>query len=97
MDKSKAASYALENGEDLSKKYPDHFVIPPRKEREELTPGKNVIMIFDNGLCGERIWVTVKSCTASGYLGVLHNKPIIGHLLPGDEISFGPEHIIQIE
>lgn len=96
MEKQMAA-YTLENGEELSKKYPSHFTIPPRKEREALSPGKIVNMIFDNGLCGERIWVTVKSRTASGYLGVLNNKPVLGNLQAGDEIHFGPEHIIHIE
>jgi hypothetical protein len=86
---------------------PDNFVIASRAEREALTPGTVVKLLFDietrrNGEVWNRIvqrmWVLIKSTTQSGYVGVLDNQP--GEegstLRRGQLVFFGPEHVADI-
>ena len=88
------ASYTLSNGEDLNRKNPDSFGIPPRKQRESLKVGSTVKLIFDNK---ERMWVNITERTESGYRGTLSNIPAgIRTIQQGDMVDFAPENIIDI-
>lgn len=94
-------NYALENGEDLHREFPETFYLPSRVEREALLPGELVKLIFristENEVHVERMWVCVQSRTEDGYIGLLDNDPYCTkELLSGAKVVFGPEHVIQI-
>ena len=89
--------------------HPSSFHIPPRRQRESLLPGDGVRLLFDiqtteggqvidRGI--DRMWVIVKSNHSDGYTGVLDNDPGVAENLTlrrGSLISFGPEHIANID
>src|SRR5206468_671575 len=97
--------WALESAEERQKRYPDTFVMPDRRQRENLLPGAAAQLLFDietresgrvidRGV--DRMWVIVKRRVADRYLGVVVSDPGIAdnlRLRPGSEILFGPEHI----
>jgi hypothetical protein len=100
--------WRLLSGEEQSARYPETFHMPARKERESLTPGDGVQLMFDiesreNGRLidrgVDRMWVIVKRRIGDGYIGVLDNDPgRDGHLLSeGLPLRFGPEHVIAIQ
>ena len=100
--------WVLISGEERAAKSPDTFKIPPRGQRECLSPGTAAKLLFDietrqdgrvldRGV--DRMWVIVKATTAEGYVGVLDNDPGLAenlHLREGDVIHFGPAHICEI-
>ena len=87
-------SYTLSNAEDLSQENPLSFDIPTRVERGSLKEGDTTKLIFDGA---ERMWVDIVEVTEAGYIGLLANIPtIIKTIEWGDEVEFGPEHIIDI-
>lgn len=85
------------------------FEIPTRLEREQLSVGAVVKLVFvvvpppPRPPNGERMWVRIigferpKRGAAAAYIGRLENEPVvIAGLSWGDEIIFGPEHICEI-
>ena len=45
------------------------------------------------------MWVIIKGKTENGYLGILDNDPGTAEnlaLREGDQVAFGPEHVIDI-
>jgi hypothetical protein len=91
----------LESAEARNRLYKT-FDIPSRDVRESLTPGYFAKLIFVAKLppAGERMWVEIRKKTKTGYVGVLKNTPVAlalkDILLSGDEVIFGPEHIVSI-
>jgi hypothetical protein len=89
--------------------HPDTFQIPSREARETLTQGDGVKLLFDietregdrvtdRGV--DRLWVIVKRRTGLNYLGVLDSDPGSAeglNLHVGDVITFGPEHVAEID
>ena len=70
------------------------FDIPSRDERTSLHFGDTVKLIFDEA---ERMWVDIIAKTSTGYIGILANNPSeIKTIRWGDDVVFGPEHIIAI-
>ena len=100
--------WTLESAEARHARYPETFEIPRRTERESLTPGDGVQLLFeleerDTGkVIGrgiDRLWVIVKRRAGALYVGVLDSDPGVSPQLtlrPGTEILFGPEHVIAI-
>jgi hypothetical protein len=100
--------WRLLSGEEHSARHPATFHIPSRKDRESLTPGDGVQLMFDietreNGLLVDRgvdrMWLIVKRRTGEAYVGVLDNDPGREELPldPGLPLRFGPEHVIAIQ
>lgn len=99
--------YELADGEALNRDYPESFYMPPRAEREALKKGDIAKLIFDilidgdvNNAAAERMWVEIVDCQNGIYAGRLDNKPACRdegkiRLAFGDNLFFGPEHIIQ--
>jgi len=93
--------YTLDNGEELNRESPETFFIPARQERENLSLGKLVKLIFrisfDEEQHVERMWVVIQERNADGYIGFLNNDPYCTEeLRAGETVEFKPEHIIQI-
>ncbi|ELV8579151.1 DUF2314 domain-containing protein [Vibrio vulnificus] len=100
----KKDGYFLEDGELLSKEYPDTFRVPSSDARSSIKLGSIVKLIFnmldpdsEEGVSVERMWVEVKELEKGLYVGTLDNDPYGNVLLKcGDDVVFGPEHIIDI-
>lgn len=46
----------------------------------------------------ERMWLTIVELHPDGYVGALKNQPrVITDLSAGDQVRFGPEHIIAVD
>lgn len=94
--------YSLDNAEEINAQSPESFPIPPREMREALAAGDYAKVIFrgtsaDGGAQVERMWVEVRSYGNRDYVGTLANDPFdLAGLAHGDEIRFGPEHVIAI-
>ena len=93
--------YELDNGEEMHADAPKTFHLPPLEARKNLKQNDTVKLIFriehDNGFDVERMWVDVKSVTATGYIGILDNDPYCTEeLKSGEVIEFEPKHVIQI-
>jgi len=104
--------WELLSAEECHARNPDTFSIPERQDREGLSRGQAVKLIFeiegedDDGkpdIIGERMWVLVRERHGKAYLGILLNDPASFepaedlYLCKGAEIPFGPEHVIAIE
>jgi hypothetical protein len=104
--------WCLRSAEESHRAHPDRFWIPAKDDRERLTPGQGVKLIFDisvsdeNGsvtlLGGERMWVIVTERIGDAYIGILDNEPASldpaadHYLRLGAEIPFRAEHVIDI-
>lgn len=100
--------WSLVDGEQRAREHPDTFEIPSRGEREQLGLGDFAKLIFVTPSMltqnvGERMWVRVLERKQVGkgpvsYRGQLDNAPgLIAGLKAGDELTFKPEHVIEIE
>ena len=101
--------WTLLSGEARHAVHPEDFRIPDRRERESLSPGDAVQLLFDietraaghvvdRGV--DRMWVIVKRRVGELYCGVLDSDPGSAEglsLRAGSEVTFGPEHVIAIE
>ncbi|MFS1945859.1 DUF2314 domain-containing protein [Vibrio lentus] len=96
--------YFLEDGELLNKENPDTFWVPSHDARSSIKSGAIVKLIFnmlesetEDEVSIERMWVEVKSLDNGLYIGTLDNDPDGKVSLKcGDDVVFGPEHIIDI-
>lgn len=99
--------WCLDDGEERHRAAPATFHIPDEEIRRELVFGDFAQLIFrilidpddeEEPDSVERMWVIVRERTATGYMGVLNNKPAtIGEndfLWVGTELPFEPRHII---
>src|SRR4051812_951799 len=101
--------WKLISAEDRNATYPDTFQIPGREKRESLVTGDAAKLLFDIETREEgrvvdrgvdRMWVIIKGRTEGGYIGVLDSNCGTAenlHLKEGDNITFGPEHIVEID
>ena len=101
--------WALLSAEDQHAAHPDTFRIPTRQERESLSQGDGVKLLFDietreggrvidRGV--DRLWVIVRQRTGLEYVGVLDSDPGTAeglNLHEGDAIAFRPEHVAAID
>ena len=101
--------WSLLSAEERHAANPDTFLLPPRETREALAPGTAAKLLFDietkeagrvvdRGV--DRMWVIVTGLVEGRYTGVLDSDPGGArgmNLRQGDAISFGPEHIAQID
>jgi hypothetical protein len=97
--------WELESAEERHATAPATFVIPSREERETVSPGTMVKLLFlFNGQEGgrsvvdcERMWVTVLSTAQGQYSGRLESLPAGSTAVaPGQILTFGPEHIAGV-
>jgi hypothetical protein len=95
--------YALDDGEARHAAHPTAFWIPDSADRESLTAGRLVKLIFAiqtdtaDDIAFERMWVVVETRTGDIYQGRLDNQPVSSQTLAvGDVVFFGPEHVIDI-
>lgn len=100
--------WALLSAEERQAHHPDTFRIPPRRERDTLSPGDAVQLLFDiETKDGERVvdrgvdrmWVIVKRRVENLYTGVLDSDPGCADglsLREGVEVVFSAEHVIAI-
>ena len=100
--------WMLVSAEERARAHPG-FDLPSSDLRRTLQRGQAVQLLFeietrehgrviDRGV--DRMWVIVKSRTDGGYAGVLDSDPGQAEnlrLRAGDEIVFGPEHIVAID
>jgi hypothetical protein len=102
MARSYGRDWRLDDAERLSREHPHSFFIPSLERRSSLRPDDWVRLVFlveaadGAGLHAERMWLTdIRSTDGGRYVGVLTNSPdVIRDLAQGDEIEFGPEHVI---
>ena len=101
--------WTLLSGEERHARHPQSFPIPDRGERESLSPGDAVQLLFDietrdagrivdRGV--DRLWVIVRKRAGELYSGVLDSDPGSADgltLRQGTDVLFGPEHVIAIE
>ena len=101
--------WELRSGEKAHSDNPETFWIPDRTARENLKRGDGAKLAFDfevetkNGtveIRGEKMWVIVIKQIGDFYLGILENQPAgidRGFLDKHSEITFKPEHVIDID
>ena len=97
----------LADGEEMHRRAPRSFFVPPRHHREALEPGRLVKLVFEfaprelQGVprTGERMWVAVTEARADGtYVGSLDNTPgLLTELRPGDLVEFRAEHVVALQ
>jgi hypothetical protein len=105
MARSGGRDWTLDNAETLHAQHPRSFFIPSAERRRELRSDDFVQLIFlvlgdkPGAPGGERMWLTNISRLDQGrYIGTLTNKPAaIQDLAIGEEIEFGPEHVISVQ
>ena len=95
--------WALDDAEARHAASPQTFHIPDRAEREALRPGQMVQLLFlflnrepDGSpiIDCEKMWVTLKRVTPTGFEGQLESEPATSKALaPLATIRFGPEHV----
>ncbi|MEQ9846239.1 DUF2314 domain-containing protein [Pectobacterium brasiliense] len=96
--------YELDDGEALSREYPDSFRIPAKDVREALVPGDFVKLIFRmektagaDELSVERMWVRVTQKHHAFYEGVLDNDPTGSDCVQcGQVVTFHSRHVIAL-
>jgi hypothetical protein len=100
--------WTLLSAEERALAYPATFQLPPLTVRHSLSPGDAAKLLFDietteNGHVVDRgvdrMWVIVQARTEHGYLGILDSDPGAAEnlaLRAGDQIAFGPEHVVEI-
>lgn len=94
-------TWIISNGEEAAAASAN-FEIPEREEREAVQVGDQVKLRFvkkDVGMGpgGERMWVEVTKVRGKRFSGRLMNQPVvIEDLAYGDEVEFGPEHVIGL-
>lgn len=95
-------SWRLVDAEILAKKHKDTFYKPSQQETDLLEVGDLVKLIIegdciDQNPISERMWVKITEIKGGEFKGELDNFPFyIDDLMPGDFISFGHKHIINI-
>ena len=74
--------WSLDDGEALSREFPDTFKIPDAAVREILQPGDWAKLVFrinvddaEAPVAVERMWVLVTERLTGGYFGILDNEP----------------------
>jgi hypothetical protein len=104
LDSEQGKTWFLENALNLREGNPQTFHLPEKEVRENLSVGQRAKMIFllptedEDGpyYQGERMWVKVVRVNQLGYSGALESNPITeGSIRTGDEVLFGPEHVID--
>lgn len=94
-------TWIISNGEERASESAN-FHIPERGEREAVKVGDHVKLRFvkkDVGIGpqGERMWVEVTRIKGKRFYGTVANDPVvIEGLAFGDEVEFGPEHVIGL-
>src|SRR3990170_3905324 len=102
-------SYTLADVDLRHERDPEHFQVLPLEARRRLRKGMRVKLVFEpvlpseDGPSGERMWVEIDEVSGDGedrrYRGTLLNTPVVFHreLRHGDRISFGPEHVADVD
>jgi hypothetical protein len=103
--------WELRSAEEAHRRNPDTFWIPPEQERNSLSRGQAVKLIFDIecyeedgsvAVQGERMWVIVSEAGEGYFVGILDSSPASfdpsddTYLCFGAEVPFRPEHVIDI-
>ena len=97
--------WELESAVACHREHPDAFHIPSEEERTHLRIGDLVKLLFmlsgtdESGafVHVERMWVTVRTISESGYTGMLESLPESSTAIkPGDIVTFTPEHVAAI-
>ena len=97
--------WTLDNAEDRHAEAPDTFHIPSRDERESLTVGRRVQLLFlfvdddrpSEFVNCEKMWVSINAVQNGRYTAILDNLPAISdRVAPGDTVAFGLENIGSI-
>ncbi len=105
MARTDGRDWILDNAESLHEMNPRSFFIPSADRRHNLRPDDMVRLRFlvrgdrqPGSPPGERMWLADIARGPSGrYIGTLTNQPaLIEDLAQGDEIEFGPEHVIAV-
>lgn len=95
-------SWHLKSGTALNREAPDTFRIPSDERKAAVRTGHSVKLAFEldnpphGHPPGERMWVIVTAIEGENLRGFLDNAPVVVPLLPGDEVNFTPDHIIDI-
>jgi hypothetical protein len=96
--KQKVLPYSLVNVEARAHDYPGEFLIPPKEDRVNLSPGDTVKLIFSYSFPGaptERMWVQVTKVIRPGvYDGKLDSQSLV--LKQGIPVRFSREHVAAI-
>jgi hypothetical protein len=99
---SEAHPFHLRDGDEAAAESPYTFFVPLREERVEVQVGDLVKLGFEyewetEEYGGERMWVIVTSRSGLAFGGTLDNQPWEKGLEPGLPVTFGIEHILDIE
>ena len=97
-------SWHLENADPIAAASKYTFYKPSRRIIATLAPGHicRLIFAFDSDdptyPAAERMWVLILEIDNGRFSGTLTNQPVyIKDLHIGDEVEFGPEHIIDLD
>ena len=94
----------LGNAEEQHAANPHGFFIPTAERRHALEPGELVRLQFrrpewaEGEPSGERMYVEIDRRDGGEYVANLTNQPVyIQDIKLGDEVRFGPEHVIEVD
>lgn len=98
------AGVSLIDGESRARNYPQTWKVPGHSERSGLRVGAIAKLGFEyresrHPVEGERLWVIVtqvRELEFPCYVGTLDNVPAVLPMDYGDEVAFGPEHVLDI-
>jgi hypothetical protein len=91
--------YELINGEEMHALHPATFEIPSWFDRYGASIGDMVKIGVRADGSGERFWVAIIAIADNKFIGVIRNNLVntdTHGLSYGDEVRFGPEHIIGV-
>jgi hypothetical protein len=103
--KLESDGWELESAVVRHQKNPATFHIPPEQERANLPVGAMAQLLFliagedEDGsyIQCEKMWVTVRRVTNTGYVGMLESMPLTSEVLkPEDEVAFAAEHVASV-
>lgn len=102
MARNQGKDWRLDDAERLHQENPRSFFIPSADRRRGLRHDDVVRLVFlvtaePREASGERMWLTDIERHGDRYVGVVTNEPVyIEDLSLGDEIEFGPEHVVAV-
>jgi len=102
---SDSDAWELEDAEERHRNAPDIYSVPAIAERTNRREGDCIELLFlfrgrdEHGLFiqSERLTVTIRNVSPSGYVGTLNSPPVSSALLHvGDAVCFEARHISSI-
>jgi len=89
--------FKLISGLEMNRKHPVSFEIPSLLEKEQISVGDSVKLMFEFKKGVERMWVLVTKIEDGCLTGILDNMSVFKNTIAyGDTVQFTKDHVISI-